>query len=133
MKDAVMIAACALACVALWYRLHGLDGFLGPRNPQFDGRCTPHAGPARLDMLSLDRTARDTCSRVHRPPREKVVTRCYWVARGGAPPRLGRGLLAEQQVSSPPSGRATHFSRYPRVARKRTKNNVKASLSRNSS
>jgi hypothetical protein len=36
-KDVVMIFACALSCVVLWYRLHGLDGFLGPRNEDHDG------------------------------------------------------------------------------------------------
>ena len=43
---------------------------------------------------------------------------------GFAPPvardaRLGRRLLAEQQVLSPPSGRATQFPRHPRVAPER--------------
>ena len=38
---------------------------------------------------------------------------------------LGQPLDGRRhQVSSPPSGRATHFSRYPRVARKRARTNT---------
>jgi hypothetical protein len=36
-NDVAMICACALAYVVLWYRLHGLDGFLGPRNEDQEG------------------------------------------------------------------------------------------------
>src|SRR5262249_17283931 len=84
----------------------------------------PYHAPLIPDRLSAG--SRDLGSPPQPPPpgRGSRVPRASHLAVAGDA-RLGRGLLAEQQVSSPPSGRATHFSRCPRVARKRTKTNAR--------
>ena len=81
----------------------------------------PYHAPLAPDRRGAGSRALGSRSERHPRGRGYVVPRASHPAVAGDA-RLGRGLLAEQQVSSPPSGRATHFSRYPRVARNGTEN-----------